>query len=270
MNERLYYYQKNNMGNIVLENFERYTYDPKYYGVWITANRDAFGIPHDMPFTNFPGNSVMGTAFYSDFGVSFAGDIDYLLTQTKVLIFNGQLDIIVNTPGVQAYMNQLSWQEIWNWKQTPKQLFKMGPTKVAGSYKHHNNLTFVLLYGSGHYVTTSSAIPPVEQLPSTGGLPLFRLGGAVLLCSALLCCAVRQPLDPRHILLRERIRSLTMCRRRALKWCSGFSRITKTRTETGSLGAGGRNLSSLLTNDCCTVKLRVDISCPRKPKDAHR
>lgn len=104
------------MGGIVLENFEKYTYDPKQYAAWITANRNGYGIPVNMPFTNFPGNNDMGTAFYPDFGVSFTGDIDYLLTQTKVIIYNGQLDILVNTPGVEGYINQLNWNGLQTWK----------------------------------------------------------------------------------------------------------------------------------------------------------
>lgn len=152
MNDILDSDQQKYMGGIVLENFERYTYDPKYYSAWITANRDNFGIPHNMPFTNFPGNSKMGQAFYPDFGVSFSGDIDYLLTKTKVLIYNGQLDIIVNTPGVEAYVNMLEWSGLGQWQQTKKSIFTMDQNKVVGNYKHYSNFTFVVLYGSGHYI----------------------------------------------------------------------------------------------------------------------
>ena len=67
------------------------------------------------------------------------------------MIYNGQDDYVVNTPGVLQYLNGLSWPNIASWKRASKNLWTIygeirGWTKISG------NLWFVLVNGAGHLV----------------------------------------------------------------------------------------------------------------------
>jgi len=42
------------------------------------------------------------------------------LLKTRVLIYNGQDDFVVNTGGVLNYLNSLEWNGIEKWKATTK------------------------------------------------------------------------------------------------------------------------------------------------------
>jgi hypothetical protein len=44
----------------------------------------------------------------------------------KTLIYNGQNDVVVNTPGVLQYLNGLTWYGARNWKRSKKNIWKIG------------------------------------------------------------------------------------------------------------------------------------------------
>ncbi len=57
-----------------------------------------------------PGNDAIYTSFAQDVSMSYATDVVIALKNTKVLIYNGQNDVVVNTAGVLQYLNSLNWQ----------------------------------------------------------------------------------------------------------------------------------------------------------------
>jgi hypothetical protein len=65
-----------------------------------------------------PGNEFVYTAFGADISKSYAQDVIDVLGQVKVLIYNGQDDVVVNTPGVLQYINSLNWNGIAQWKRS--------------------------------------------------------------------------------------------------------------------------------------------------------
>lgn len=46
-----------------------------------------------------------------------------LLRKTKVLIYNGQNDYVINTAGVLNYINSLTWEGITSWKKSKKKVW---------------------------------------------------------------------------------------------------------------------------------------------------
>jgi hypothetical protein len=56
-----------------------------------------------------PGNDAIYTAFADDVSRSYESEVVIALRNTKVLIYNGQNDVVVNTPGVLQYLNSLNW-----------------------------------------------------------------------------------------------------------------------------------------------------------------
>ncbi len=70
-----------------------------------------------------PGNDAIYTSFADDVSRSYAADVIIALRNTKVLIYNGQDDVVVNTPGVLQYLNSLNWDGIGAWKRTKKSIW---------------------------------------------------------------------------------------------------------------------------------------------------
>lgn len=64
------------------------------------------------------GNDAIYTAFGPDISKSYAADVIACLEKTKVLIYNGQNDVVVNNAGVLQYVNSLQWSGINYWKRT--------------------------------------------------------------------------------------------------------------------------------------------------------
>lgn len=70
-----------------------------------------------------------------------------------MLIYNGQQDVVVNTPGVLQFLNSLPWSGATKWKKTAKQIWTYNG-ETRGWVKNQGNLWFVLLNGAGHYAPT--------------------------------------------------------------------------------------------------------------------
>jgi carboxypeptidase C (cathepsin A) len=90
--------------------------------------------------------------FSEDLARSFRSDLERVLNLgVNTLIYNGQNDFIVNTPGVLAYLNSLDWQASKQWKARPKTIWEDGSENL-GWYKNYRNLAFVLVRNAGHLV----------------------------------------------------------------------------------------------------------------------
>lgn len=64
------------------------------------------------------GNPNIYEAFGADISKSYANDVVEILKKIRVLIFNGQNDVVVNTAGVLQYLNGLNWDGATKWKST--------------------------------------------------------------------------------------------------------------------------------------------------------
>ena len=81
----------------------------------------------------------------------------------RVLLYNGQNDIIVNTAGVLNYLNNLDWHGLRQWSKTPKQQWIVN-TKNVGWYKASANLVFVLVKNAGHLLPADQPSVAVAML----------------------------------------------------------------------------------------------------------
>ncbi|XP_070150294.1 venom serine carboxypeptidase [Polyergus mexicanus] len=74
-----------------------------------------------------------------------------LLKHYRVLIYNGQLDIIVAYPLTENYIQKLQWSGTDKYAKTPRKLWKVG-NELAGYTRSVDNLTEVLVRNAGHMV----------------------------------------------------------------------------------------------------------------------
>lgn len=80
-----------------------------------------------------------------------------LLANYRVLIYNGQLDIIVAYPLTVNYLQQLQFAGMEDYKTAPRHIWRVGDD-VAGYAKHAGNLTEVLVRNAGHMVPTDQPL----------------------------------------------------------------------------------------------------------------
>ncbi|OMJ74521.1 hypothetical protein SteCoe_26523 [Stentor coeruleus] len=74
----------------------------------------------------------------------------YILSQgVTVMIYNGQDDLIVNSPGIENMMANIDWPGAQDFEQAPKLNWTVNGN-MAGYAQSYNNLTFVLVLASGH------------------------------------------------------------------------------------------------------------------------
>jgi carboxypeptidase C (cathepsin A) len=102
-----------------------------------------------VDYINF--NDAIYNALKRELCASFAGPFIDLLGRVRVLIYNGQYDVVVNNGGVLTYLNSLHWDGIENWKRTRKTRWTI-VGHMQGWVKNSGNLWFAHVNGAGHMV----------------------------------------------------------------------------------------------------------------------
>jgi len=82
---------------------------------------------------------------------SQSATLTYVLDTIRVMIYNGQDDLIVNTPGAEAMIQGLTWVNVNNFLAANKVIWNVNGM-VAGFAQTYNLLTFVWVNKSGHMV----------------------------------------------------------------------------------------------------------------------
>lgn len=77
--------------------------------------------------------------------------IETLIENYRILIYNGQLDIIVPYPLTEAFIESLNWSGASDYKNAPRQFWYVGE-ELAGYAKVARKLTLVLVRNAGHMV----------------------------------------------------------------------------------------------------------------------
>jgi hypothetical protein len=74
-----------------------------------------------------------------------------LIANYKVMIYSGNLDIIVGAPLTEGFMSKLDFNGSVAFHAAPRVPYKeVGSEEVAGYFKHAGNLTQVVVRGAGH------------------------------------------------------------------------------------------------------------------------
>ena len=122
--------------------------NPEYHH-FLSNNKQSLGVPSWVTYID--DNQQMYQDFSADLAQSYKRNLERLLERNlRVLLYNGQNDFIVNTPGVLAVVNSLQWTELPDWQKQEKKIWKEYAGKVLGWYKHHRNLIFCLVRNAGH------------------------------------------------------------------------------------------------------------------------
>ena len=92
--------------------------------------------------------------------------VEYLLRQNlPVLIYNGQNDIIVETPGTMRWVERIDYPDAQTFRSTLFKTWKVDG-KVAGSIKSAGMLEFRIVNNAGHLVPMDQGKNALEMVRS--------------------------------------------------------------------------------------------------------
>ena len=118
---------------------------------YVQNYKKQLGVKDEVDY--IPENEAVYNSFREDLMKSFTKSLLQTLTSVRVLIYSGQNDYVVNSAGVQNYLNALGWSRINTWKSSKKQVWRVH-NEVRGWAKTYGNLWFVLVNGAGHKITS--------------------------------------------------------------------------------------------------------------------
>lgn len=92
--------------------------------------------------------------------------IDYLLNNTnlRVVVYTGQLDLIVDTIGTLEWMSSLKWSGIANFENAPKITLTDSKGNPTAFYRSYKNLSLFWIMKAGHMVPSDAGNTALQML----------------------------------------------------------------------------------------------------------
>jgi carboxypeptidase C (cathepsin A) len=123
-------------------------YQPLIGYLTSAQTRQQFGVGN-KPF-NFISNDA-GNALNDDEQQSVLHLLPTLISNYRVMIYTGNMDLNCNIAGVDAYLEAMQWKDHMKWYQSPRIQWHVGK-QLAGYAKTYANLTTVVVRNAGHEV----------------------------------------------------------------------------------------------------------------------
>ncbi len=100
-----------------------------------------------------------------DFMLPVVDQIDYLLNNTalQIVVYSGQLDLIVDAIGTEKWINSLKWSGLPSFQNAQKTPLT-GPTGNTGYFKTYKNFTFYWILKAGHMVPLDAGDTALQML----------------------------------------------------------------------------------------------------------
>ncbi|KAK7076909.1 Retinoid-inducible serine carboxypeptidase [Halocaridina rubra] len=111
-------------------------------------------------------------ALSSDFMSSAVQDVEMLLNNTsiKVIVYNGQLDLIVDTPGVEKWVENLQWPGITPWLNAPRKPLETASGRTTAFTKSYKNFYFYWIMDAGHMVPSDNSDVALKMMKEIVGI----------------------------------------------------------------------------------------------------
>lgn len=158
------YVAANNYLSDVEEQFSNFSNGVNLYNVRLFSQEN-FGdfpgwlnLPSTKSLLNVASN-ITWVGCNEDTFNSFSADITqgfistmmpYVLSNIKVLIYNGQDDFIINTAGVENFIANLKWSKTVDFLRSRRSVWNVVGS-IAGYVQTYSNLTFVVILKAGHF-----------------------------------------------------------------------------------------------------------------------
>ena len=101
-------------------------------------------------FPSDPGQCEMH--LLSDFMVSFEDALTLLLSNVRVLLYSGQLDIIIGAATTERFLADIQWPGAAAFAHVERSVWRLTPAdpEVAGYVRSGGNLTYAVIRAAGH------------------------------------------------------------------------------------------------------------------------
>jgi len=138
------------------------TYPPNPYQVYLNLNSTRAAIHvGSQPYHDF--NGTVELYLIDDWMRSVASKMPTLLDNYKVMIYNGQLDVILAGPLAENYIRTIPWSGQKQYLSASKILWRVtDKSQVAGYVRQVGRFVQALVRGAGH-LGTSDARAFVQQ-----------------------------------------------------------------------------------------------------------
>jgi carboxypeptidase C (cathepsin A) len=139
-------------GNVSIYDVRSYNFDLSPYGIiWAGLNttKSLLHIPPALPFAF--SSAPAFKALNSDIGKSVISLFPYLLQHLKVLLYNGQDDLIISPSGAQNWIDSIVWPGQTGFLAAKKEVWTV-QGQVAGYMRSFEGLTQVIVLDAGHGV----------------------------------------------------------------------------------------------------------------------
>ncbi|KAL8248538.1 hypothetical protein R6Q59_005406 [Mikania micrantha] len=117
--------------------------------------KKALGVNESMVFEEC--SDVVGAALHSDVMKSVRYMVEYLVENTKVLLYQGQCDLRDGVVSVESWVRKMKWDGLQKFLDAERNVWKVNGT-LAGYVQKSDNLSHVVVLGAGHFVPTDQAV----------------------------------------------------------------------------------------------------------------
>ena len=144
-------YYQNTTGLTDYFNFNQPTYTQGPYESYLNLNSTRAAIHVGArPFWSY--NHSVELHLIHDWFRSVAPVMPQLLQSYRVLVYNGQLDIILSAPACERFLQSLEWSGAKEWQRAQKVVWRINATdsQPAGYAKKSGDFVYVVVRGAGH------------------------------------------------------------------------------------------------------------------------
>ena len=147
-------------GNVNVYNIRQFgDYNSTLMDTWLnlTSTKTMFHVPPSTTFLDCGEKAYLALA--NDIPQSVVGLFPYLLNNTRVLLYEGQDDLILNMVGAETWISQMQWYGQLNYLQAEKEVWVV-QGQIAGYARGYESLTQLVVLKAGHMV-------PLDQLTNS-------------------------------------------------------------------------------------------------------
>lgn len=138
-------------GGINVYNMRDYNtnYDMSGITKWLNSQsvKELLHIPQSINWVEC--DNEVYNAFTADIMSTTKTYLPYIVDSIRLMVYNAQDDLIVNTPGTEAMIASMDWSGINDFLQSPRSIWRVNGS-VAGYGMRSGNMNFVLILNAGH------------------------------------------------------------------------------------------------------------------------
>lgn len=117
--------------------------------------KKALGVNESMVFEEC--SDVVGAVLHDDVMKSVRYMVEFLVTRTKVLLYQGQCDLRDGVVSVESWVMKMNWEGIERFLNAERNIWKVNDV-LAGYVQKSDNLSHVVVLGAGHFVPTDQSV----------------------------------------------------------------------------------------------------------------